>query len=213
MQAKLLRAIEERTVRPVGGDAEIPVDVRILAATHRDLRARVSRGTFRADLFHRLSVLEVRVPPLRERPDDLPDLIEDLAPRLRRETGHGPPRLSRPALDALRAHSWPGNVRELHAVLARALLRAGSSRIDARHLSFPRLPDRSGAEARERDPDLEARMVREALASARGNIAEAARRIGWTRQKLYRRMHKLSEKTGATDRQVRTTSSCSSTFQ
>ena len=188
MQAKLLRALEERRVRPVGGDREYELDVRILAATHRDLRDRASRGAFRADLYHRLAVLEVRVPPLRFRAGDLPGLVENLGFRLRKETGLGPPRLTRRALRALSDHRWPGNVRELYAVLARALLRSGSGRIGVDDLRLP-APDLPWPE---QDPPrvatLEEEMIRAALDGAHGSVADAARRIGWTRQKLYRRM-------------------------
>jgi DNA-binding NtrC family response regulator len=192
MQAKLLRAIEEKCVRPVGGEQELPIDARILAATHHDLRRRIRDGTFRADLFHRLAVLEVEVPPLRKRRDDLPLLVEKLAPRLQRETGRGPLRLAPCAWDLMLAYPWPGNVRELHAVLARALLRADGGEIEASHLElrFPIFeetePSMSSSEP------LEKMMISAALRESGGNVAKAALRIGWSRQKLYRRMKTLS---------------------
>jgi len=213
MQAKLLRAIQERKVRPVGGDSEIPVNVRILAATHRDLPALVRAGQFRADLYHRLAVLEVRVPPLRERRSDLPLLVRILGERLARETGCGPPRLSACAWTALRHYAWPGNVRELHAVLARALLRARGRRIVAADLDLPRTADPRLEASPDEGRGLELRMIETALGAACGSVTEAARRIGWTRQKLYRRMAALSIDPARGGDQERTTSSDSSTFQ
>jgi DNA-binding NtrC family response regulator len=192
MQAKLLRAIEERRVRPVGGERELPIDARILSATHHDLRQRIREGSFRADLFHRLAVLEIDVPPLRNRRDDLPLLTEELAPRIRRETGRGPLHLAPSARDLLAAYHWPGNVRELHAVLARASLRAEGGRIASRHLElrFARLDENEGSPPA--SEPLEKTMIARALEEAGGNVAGAARRIGWSRQKLYRRMRALA---------------------
>jgi DNA-binding NtrC family response regulator len=191
-QAKLLRTLQENRVRPVGGETEVPIDVRIIAATHRDLEHRVAAGRFRRDLFYRLAVVRVEVPPLRERISDLPQLVESLGPRLERETGCGPLRLSGRALAALRTHDWPGNVRELHAVLARALLRANGARIEDFHLG--RLASGRSALPEKQDgisTSLERRMIEAALRNADGSIAGAAREIGWTRQKLYRRVKAL----------------------
>jgi two-component system response regulator PilR (NtrC family) len=213
MQAKLLRALQERRVRPVGGEREIPVDARILAATHRDLAGMVQNGLFRADLYHRLAVLEVRVPPLRERRRDLFPLVRDLGIRLARETGCGRPRLAACAWRALRGYSWPGNVRELHSVLARALLRARGRTILARDLDLPELPALPAAEPVDEGVDLERRMIETALRAGGGCVSDAARRIGWTRQKLYRRMQAMSIAADGLAGQARNTSSDSSTFQ
>jgi DNA-binding NtrC family response regulator len=192
MQAKLLRVIQEKRVRPVGGEREIAVDARILAATHRDLPRMVRAGAFRADLYHRIAVLEVRVPPLRERHRDLRLLVQSLAPRLARETGREPPRLAACAWAALREYGWPGNVRELHSVLARAMLRAGDGQIRAQHLDLPDPAVAPTGSAERCAGSLEAEMIRTSLLAAEGNITQAAGRIGWTRQKLYRRMKALS---------------------
>jgi DNA-binding NtrC family response regulator len=190
MQAKLLRVLQEGRVRPVGGEREIAIDVRLVTATHRDLSREVSAGRFWSDLFYRLAVAELHVPPLRERAEDLPLVVERLAPRLARETGRSVPRLSDGAWQALYAHDWPGNVRELHGVLARALLRSGGESIEAPHLG---LTGETGFDATDAPSDgaLERRMIVAALHATEGNIACAARRIGWTRQKLCRRMRKL----------------------
>jgi DNA-binding NtrC family response regulator len=219
LQGKLLRVLQERRFRPLGSVEEVEADVRIVAASHRDLTAAALRGGFRSDLYYRLAVLHVRVPPLRERLDDLPLLIGSLEARLVRETGRGPLRLAPSALDRLLAHDWPGNVRELHAALARALVRSGGAEITADHL------EPLGAAAAVATPtasglDLERRMIVAALSGSAGNLAQAARRIGWTRQKLYRRLRALgirrSVRAGAQPPSAEvggSTSSDSSTFQ
>jgi len=184
MQGKLLRVLETRRVRAVGALAESVADVRVVAATHRDLRGQVDRGLFRADLYYRLAVLRVRVPPLRERLDELPALVGELSPRLARETGYAAPRLTPGAWRRLREHDWPGNVRELHATLARALLAAEGGEIEATHLEL--LPARA-----EWAGFVEREMIESTLQGASGNVSRAAARMGWTRQKLYRRMSAL----------------------
>jgi DNA-binding NtrC family response regulator len=165
------------------------VDVRVIAATHRDLPENVDEGRFRADLYHRLAVLRVDVPPLRRRLDDLPALVGDLTPRLQHETGCASVRLAADAWDALRAYDWPGNIRELHAALARAVLRSQGGEIRAAHLALPagRLRPRRAPRV-----SLERQMIEEALRDADGSVKQAASRIGWTRQKLYRRMDDLA---------------------
>ncbi len=190
MQAKLLRALEDRRVRPVGASAEVEVDVRLVAATHRDLEELVERGAFRGDLLYRLAVLEVRVPPLRERLEDLPLLVAELGPALARDTGCGLPRLADCAWRELAAHTWPGNVRELRAVLARATLRAGSAAVTAQQLVELGHARRGPPRGVAADP-LERSMIEDALAATGGVVTEAAARIGWTRQKLNRRMRAL----------------------
>jgi DNA-binding NtrC family response regulator len=209
MQSKLLRVLDAGRVRPVGGVSEKPVDVRVIAATHRDLLGRVDDGRFRADLYYRLAVLRVDVPPLRRRLDDLPALIGDLAARLQHETGCASVRLAADAWGALRAYSWPGNIRELHAALARAVLRSHGGEIHAAHLALPSggVPPRPAPRV-----SLERQMIEAALRDADGSIKRAASRIGWSRQKLYRRMEDLAVPRGDQDRRG-TTSSDSSTFQ
>src|SRR5690606_23677450 len=121
MQVKLLRAIQEKSVRPVGAATEVPVDVRILPATHKDLGALVAEGRFRHDLYYRINVIELRVPPLRERTADLPQLAEAILARLAAGQGRPAPELAPGALAALAAYPFPGNVRELENILERAL--------------------------------------------------------------------------------------------
>ena len=191
MQSKLLRALESGRIRPVGGSAETTVDVRIVAATHRDLRQTSRDGGFRPDLYYRLAVLRVEVPPLRERLDDLPTLVGELAARLGQETGRRSLTLTPEAWRVLRAYAWPGNVRELHAALARALLRTDSGIIHTDHLrplgDDPRRPVGTGTAG----VVLERSMIEAALRETGGRVAGAAARIGWSRQKLYRRMKSL----------------------
>jgi two-component system response regulator PilR (NtrC family) len=120
MQVKLLRAIQEKAVRPVGGQQEVPIDVRVLCATHKRLAREVEAGRFRQDLYYRLNVIELPVPALRDRSEDIPELADDILARLAQEYGSSPPRLGDDALAALTAYDFPGNVRELENVLERA---------------------------------------------------------------------------------------------
>jgi two-component system, NtrC family, response regulator PilR len=137
MQVKLLRAIQEKSIRPVGANIEVAVDVRILSATHKDLGALVSEGRFRHDLYYRINVIELRVPPLRERRDDLPGLADAILRRLAAAQGRPIPVLSPEATDALQTYPFPGNVRELENILERALALAEHDRIELPDLRLP----------------------------------------------------------------------------
>ena len=138
MQSKLLRAIQERSVRPVGAVTELPVDVRLLSATHKDLGAEVLAGQFRQDLYYRLNVIQIRVPPLRERLEDLSTVSERILERLARDAGVWPaPRLTRDALVHLSRHPFPGNVRELENLLHRAVALSGAEELDVYDLGLP----------------------------------------------------------------------------
>jgi two-component system response regulator PilR (NtrC family) len=139
MQVKLLRAIQEKTVRPVGANAEVPVDVRILSATHKDLDVLVAEGKFRHDLFYRINVIELDVPPLRERAGDLPLLSDAILKRLAYAMKRRAPVLSPEAVAALEIYPFPGNVRELENILERALAMADGEIIDARDLRLPNM--------------------------------------------------------------------------
>lgn len=220
LQAKLLRVLQERAVRAVGALEEQPIDVRVIAATHRDLDRLVADHRFRADLRFRLEVLVLRVPPLRERVDDIPMIAAHLIDRLAARCGLKSARLDREALDRLVAHAWPGNVRELESVLARALLRSAGGVIGTQDLAG--LPDSELGGSRiggGGSRGLEAAMIEDALRAARGNVSAAALRIGWSRQALYRRIHALGiggdgKATEAQDSGTDgTRSSQSSTFQ
>ena len=138
MQSKLLRAIQERSVRPVGAVVEQPVDVRLLSATHKDLGAEVHAGQFRQDLYYRLNVIQIRVPPLRERLEDLMGISERVLERLARDAGVWPaPRLTRDALVHLARYAFPGNVRELENLLHRAVALSGREELDVYDLGLP----------------------------------------------------------------------------
>ncbi|MGD8377166.1 MAG: sigma 54-interacting transcriptional regulator [Acidobacteriota bacterium] len=188
MQGDLLRALQSGEVRRLGGRQPIRVDVRVIAATHRDLRERVRQGSFREDLYFRLHVLELRMPPLRERSEDIPQLVDELLPRLVK--GGKPPRLSGGAMARLMAYSWPGNFRELENVLRRvAVLDAPA--IGKRHLP-PEIRD-AGAGARRPGTlrEAEAEAIRRAMRAAEGNKAQAARMLGIDRKTLYARLKAL----------------------
>ncbi|MCU0253839.1 MAG: sigma 54-interacting transcriptional regulator [Acidobacteria bacterium] len=182
-QTKLLRALQEGEVRPLGATRPLAVDVRVLAATHRDVRALAAAGAFRSDLFFRLAGAVIEIPALAARRSDLPFLAAALLARLARE-GIGPGRrLGSAALRALAQHAWEGNVRELDNLLRRAAALAGGPQIGVADLRLP--------PARRIGGNLEAAAIRDALGQALGVKADAARRLGWSRQKLYRRLEAL----------------------
>ncbi len=184
-QAKLLRAIESRQVERVGGRRAIPVDFRLISATNEDLEARVADGSFREDLFYRINTIPIRMPPLRERGDDVALLARHFLAELRARHGRGPSRISEAALARLTAHPWRGNVRELQHAIETLVVFAEGEEVGEEDL--PRaLRDRSGpakavhpakgfAQAVE---DYERRLLSEAIAVAGGKKAEAARKLG-----------------------------------
>ena len=145
MQVKLLRAIQEKAVRPVGASGEVQVDVRILSATHKDLGELAHDGRFRHDLYYRINVIELRVPPLRERTGDLPQLTQAILARLAATHDRPAPQLSPVALDALAQYPFPGNVRELENILERAMAMADEDAIDAGDLRLPQVERRAPA--------------------------------------------------------------------
>jgi two-component system response regulator HydG len=185
VQARLLRVLEEGVVRPLGSSATHEVDLRIVAATHRDLRQSVMEGCFRLDLFHRLAVLSVEVPPLRRRTGDV-----DVLARWMLE--HGDVRasgLAPEALDLLRAYPWPGNVRELRNVLSRAALGSGGGLILPSHLVFMCSADEL-PQPRCRPP-VSVAEARALLARAEGNVTRAARLAGVARSTLRGQLRRL----------------------
>ena len=194
-QAKLLRALESGEIERVGGSEPIPVDVRVLAATNHDLDRSRSTGAFRDDLFYRLNVLPIHIPPLRERMEDLPELVDRLMDRLRTRQGLNPPQLDGGAMAAMRAYGWPGNVRELANICERlAILHpggtAGASEVAAL------LPAAGGAREpaeplTDRLDRFERDQIESALDVAEGSVAEAARLLSTDRANLYRRMKRL----------------------
>jgi DNA-binding NtrC family response regulator len=198
LQPKLLRVLETQTVRRIGGTKEIPVDTRIVAATHRNLEELVEDGRFREDLFHRLFVLSLRVPPLTERPDDILPLtrhfLKTQSPR--------PLELTSDAEEALRDYTWPGNIRELRNVLVRAILMSDADRIDASDLQFSRdaFTTRSSDVRRKvrRQDEVERDKMLEILDACGGNRAEAARMLGVSKSTFHDRLkrHGIGNKFG-----------------
>ena len=205
-QAKLLRAIEAREIERVGGGKPIRVDVRIVSATNRDLTRAVADGSFRDDLLFRLNVIPIPIPPLRERPDDIPALVAHFGAVHRTRTGRRAPQLTAAALSALTRYRWPGNVRELANIVERlGILHAGAE-LDERDVlavlpvdggvrrePLP-LPDTSTLQESLTDTldDHERTLIVRALSAAGGNVAEASRRLKTDRANLYRRMRRLN---------------------
>ena len=206
-QAKLLRAIEAREIERVGGGKPIPVDVRIVAATNKDLARSARDGSFREDLFFRLNVIPLSLPPLRERPDDIPLLVPHFAALTRLRTGRHLPAWSDEAMRLLQRYRWPGNVRELGNIVERLIILHPGQQVNADDVrrviaidddstSPPRsapLPDPAGLESplSAMLDDYERLLITRALGASGGNISEAARRLQTDRPNLYRRMKRL----------------------
>jgi DNA-binding NtrC family response regulator len=190
----LLRVLEERRFTRVGGTEPIDVDLRIVAATHRDLARLVEQGQFRQDLYYRLNVIPLRLPPLRERVEDLPLLVESLIEQLSTELGRGIDGASAEAMQMLLRHDWPGNVRELRNVLERGIVVAHGRILQESDLALPpHETGASGAGAATTLPSLEEverRHVAHVLDHVRGNISQAARILGIDRSTLYAKIHR-----------------------
>jgi DNA-binding NtrC family response regulator len=194
VQAKLLRVLQEREIARVGSSEPTPVDVRIVAATNQDLDTARRAGAFREDLYYRLSVVQISVPPLRTRLGDIPALADCLIRRLADRRRLAPRPLSPDGLAVLMRHTWPGNVRELENALERALLLAEGAELGARDLEFVQGP--TAPPARSDDEDLSlARMekaqIRRALDAAGGRVGEAAALLGIDRKTLRRKIQDL----------------------
>jgi two-component system response regulator AtoC len=202
LQAKLLRALQDRTFERVGGSRTLPVTARVVAATNRDLRRAVADGSFRADLYYRLQVLELRLPPLRERREDLPALAEQALREVSDRLGRRAPRMGDGFLAALAAHSWPGNIRELRNVLERLLVQGAGPELGDGDLAAALTPGPPGLAVHETPMTARAPSVRSAgppgpeerepivaaLVATGGNVARAARRLGLARSTLRHRI-------------------------
>jgi two-component system response regulator PilR (NtrC family) len=199
MQVKLLRVIQEKTVRPVGEQLEVGVDVRILSATHKNLSAMVAEGKFREDLYYRVNVIELRVPSLRERREDVPELAEAILRRLGRRMKTTTPMLGKDALAAFESYSFPGNVRELENILERAITLSSSGEISAHDIQLR--PTRGEAPAAaitqtaaalgNHLEDIEREAIRKALEQTRYNKTAAAKVLGMSFRALRYRIKKL----------------------
>jgi DNA-binding NtrC family response regulator len=189
-QTKLLRVLQEREFYPVGADHPVRTEARVIAATHRDLETMVREGAFREDLYYRLRVVEIRVPPLRERLSDLPAIADHLIGRAAEAAGREPPMIAPESMEALMAHHWPGNVRELENCLVRALVVATGRVIRPHHLAI----DATGTEATPRLSTLdavEAAHVARVLRATGGNRTRAAEILGVSRPRLRRLIEKF----------------------
>lgn len=189
-QVQLLRALQERRIRPVGANREIPVDIRLVAATNEDLEAAIARGTFRADLYHRINSFTLRVPCLRERREDIPLFADFFLDQANRELDKQIVGFDAAALRALTACDWPGNLRQLkNTVMSATLLAAGE------YITVGDLPREVTEEAAApgslslRDPATEEEQIRRALAAAGGNKSQAAKLLGIDRKTLYNKLH------------------------
>jgi two-component system, NtrC family, response regulator PilR len=199
MQVKLLRFIQEKSVRPVGEQLEVGVDVRVLSATHKNLSQSVAEGKFREDLFYRVNVIELRVPSLRERPEDVPELAESILRRLGRRMKILPPMLGKEALASLTAYTFPGNVRELENILERAITLTASGEISAEDIQLrptPGMPNAVGLTTAsgalgDHLEDIERDAIVKALEQTRYNKTAAAKVLGMSFRALRYRIKKL----------------------
>jgi two-component system, NtrC family, response regulator PilR len=199
MQVKLLRVIQEKAVRPLGEQLEVGVDVRILSATHKNLSTLVAEGKFREDLFYRVNVIELRVPSLRERPEDVPELAEAILRRLGRRMKTSSPMLSKDALAAFESYAFPGNVRELENILERAITLSTSGEISAGDIQLrPTRGDtpaaantQSGGALGNHLEDIERDAIQKALEQTRYNKTAAAKVLGMSFRALRYRIKKL----------------------
>ncbi len=197
VQAKVLRVLEEQRFEPVGSPASMRVDVRVLAATNKRLDEEIERGSFRADLFYRLNVIPFELPPLRERPEDVPLLTEHFNEKFSAAYAKTPKHFDADALDAMQSYTWPGNVRELRNTIERVVIMHAPAMVAASDLpslggedppaataKFSTFRDASEAHQRE--------FIKKKIAEAEGNVSRAAELLGMDRSHLYRRMRALS---------------------
>ncbi|MGK3981934.1 sigma 54-interacting transcriptional regulator [Sorangium sp. So ce136] len=190
VQAKLLRVLQEREVRPVGSAEAVRVDFRLVCATNRDLLAETARGRFREDLYYRVAVVQIRLPPLRDRLEDLPELALHFVRRAAEQLGRPAPLLSREALRRLGQHGWPGNVRELENVITKAVVLCDGRKIGPDDVDLPRARDGGGRGA-PRPPRDERAALLGALERTGWNALQAAREAGMSRATFYRKLRRL----------------------
>ncbi len=199
MQAKLLRVLEENEVERIGGEKPVRVDVRVLVATHRDLETQVKEGKFRQDLFHRVYVFPLALPPLRERCDDIPSLVEHFAAQVSAQNGWKPVPFTAEAIGVLQTHAWPGNVRELRNMVERLMLLAPNGQVDLETVRLA-LPPGSGAQAgtsadsgalAERVQHFEREVILAELKQNHYNVTSAAKALHLERSHLYKKAEQL----------------------
>jgi sigma-54 specific flagellar transcriptional regulator A len=207
LQVKLLRVLQERVIERIGGNVSTPVDIRLVAATHRDLPKWIEAGNFREDLFYRLSVFPIDIPPLRERKGDIEPLVDEFVERIRRTYGAGL-RISAAAMDCLNAYSWPGNVRELANLVERLAVIDADRMVEAADLPWPirpveagdatsaaaadlpKLPE-GGINLKEYLSDVERKAIEDALSDSNGVVQAAADRLGMGRTTLVEKIRRF----------------------
>ncbi len=193
LQVKLLRILEERTLERVGSRKSIPVDLRIIAATNRDLKTEIAAGTFREDLYYRLNGVNLRIPPLRERKGDIELIARQFLDKWGRSCGRSPMRITKDALERLRSYDWPGNVRELDNEIERAVALAYGDTINATDLSDPLQQQAVLPTAGETSllKNSEKQLIEQALKETQGNKTRAAERLGMSREGLRKKLKRL----------------------
>jgi transcriptional regulator with PAS, ATPase and Fis domain len=196
-QAKFLRVLQEREFQRLGGTRLLKANIRVIAATNRDLRKAVERGDFREDLFYRLGVFDIQLPPLRERPSDIVPLSETFLQEIGRSFGRPAAGLTREARQALLQYQWPGNVRELRNVLERATILSDGALIDVAHLALQPAARSSRNDTTDLSA-LEHTTIAKVLQECRGNKTKAARRLGLSRTQLHLRVRKYGLEQAAT---------------
>ncbi|MCH9032682.1 MAG: sigma-54-dependent Fis family transcriptional regulator, partial [candidate division Zixibacteria bacterium] len=187
LQTKLLRALEERVITRVGGTEDLKVDVRVIAATNRNLQKEIAAGNFREDLFFRLNVFPIAMPSLAERREDIPEFIRFFLVANKRS----PNDISPKAVAKLKSYSWPGNVRELRNTIERAVILAGAGKIDSKHITLSAVAPAESSSAKSEPSGLEEserKMILQALNKCANNKTEAAKMLGITRRRLYSRI-------------------------
>ncbi|MFN3566660.1 MAG: sigma 54-interacting transcriptional regulator, partial [Burkholderiaceae bacterium] len=194
LQAKLLRFLQERSIERLGGRAEIPVDVRVVCATHQNLKALIAEGRVREDLFYRLAEIVINVPPLRQRKGDAALLAHAFVQRYAAEHKRGSMKLAPDAIEAIERHGWPGNVRELENVIKRAVIMADGSSIRAADLDIEVKGETDELNLRAVRDDAERGAVLRALARVDGNLSKAAELLGVSRPTLYDLLHRFGLK-------------------
>jgi len=196
LQAKLLRVLQDRMVRPVGSNKSSPVDARLIAATHKDLKAAVKDGSFREDLYYRLSVIPIHIPPLRDRMEDIPLLVDHFLRKYAATSGSSLRRVTSRAMDALQNRPWEGNVRELENIIERLVVLTAGETIDLEDLPNPGTPVSGtglpGSDESLTLSELQRNYVMQVLDHADGNKEKAARILGINRRTLYRMQERWS---------------------
>ena len=200
-QAKLMRVLQEREIQRIGSNEMIPIDIRVIAATNKDIKQYVEDGKFREDLYFRLNVFPIVLPPLRERCTDIEELCEYFTNKLNSKLSKSVESITADALSALEEYSWPGNIREMQNIIERAMIECEGNQIELKHLpqhimlenqnnKFKILqnPDKTGLSLPEIVEQIETEMIKQALATCQGNLSDTAKKLNIGRSTLYRKI-------------------------